>query len=74
MASCPDCGAEVLHAQTESGEHVPLERWTTSEGERYRIVRFSHPHHTVEKITASFTDGYPDHRLDCPAHYNGLRG
>jgi hypothetical protein len=74
MANCTDCGAEVLVGVLAEGETIPLERWTASDGERYRIVAFGDPHHTVEKVTTPFTDGHPDHRLDCPAHYNGLKG
>lgn len=75
-SSCPSCGAEVIHGETAEGETVPLERWTSPDGEnRYRIVKFvPNGHHLVEKIQEAMVDGYPDHREDCPAHANGLRG
>lgn len=73
-ASCPDCGAEVLHAVTPDGTHVPLERWSSPDGaNRYKIVKFGDPH-IVSMVTDATSDGYPDHREDCPAHQNGLRG
>lgn len=73
MASCPDCGANVTHAKTKAGENVPLERWTDSTGpRRYRVIAFAPL--TVEPVSpASPIDAYPDHRLDCPAHGNGLK-
>lgn len=71
MASCPGCGADITHAVKTSGENVPLEKWTDTMGERYRIVRFGPPD-TVELLAESSPrEGYPDHRLDCPAHQNG---
>lgn len=76
-ASCPDCGADIQHAQTREGEHVPLERWTSPDGEhRWTIVTFGAPGkpHIIEPVTNAMAEGYPDHREDCPAHQNGLRG
>jgi hypothetical protein len=73
MASCPDCGADITHAETSKGEHLPLEKWTEPTGDRrYRIVRFGPPM-IAELVSASSTAAaYPDHRKDCPAHGNGL--
>lgn len=72
-ATCPDCGAEITHAVTANGERVPLEKWTDSTGpNRYRVVNFTPL--TVEPVSESSPiDAYPDHRLDCPAHGNGIR-
>lgn len=73
MANCPDCGATVDHAYTPEGDHIPIERWTDTTGkERYRIVKLGPPL-VVEKVSpASPIDAHPDHRVDCPAHGNGL--
>lgn len=73
MASCPGCGADIQHAKTEEGENIPLEMWTDTTGDRrYRIVKLGPPL-IVEKVSPqSMIDAYPDHRLDCPDHGNGL--
>lgn len=63
-----------MHARTTEGEVIPLDKWTSPDGEnRYRIVAFGDPH-TIEKIMEPMKDGHPDHREDCPSHQNGLRG
>jgi hypothetical protein len=75
MASCPACGADIQHATDETtGENVPLEKWTDPTGpSRYRIVGMNPL--TCERVAeASEVNAYPDHRLDCPAHGNGLVG
>lgn len=72
MASCPDCGADITHALTVSGDNVPLEKWTDNTGRRYYVTAFGPPD-TVERVAESSSrEGYPDHRLDCPAHSNGF--
>lgn len=73
MASCPSCGADVTHAKLRNGENVPLERWTDTTGkDRYRIVELGPPL-VVELVSEqSNIDAYPDHRIDCPGHGNGL--
>lgn len=72
MASCPDCGADITHAKTVGGDNVPLEKYTDSTGDRrWRIIGFSPL--TVEPVApANPIDAYPDHRVDCPGHDNGL--
>lgn len=73
MANCPDCGATVDHAYTRDGEHVPLERWTDTTGDkRYRIVELGPPLIVELASPSSAIDAHPDHRVDCPAHGNGL--
>jgi hypothetical protein len=74
MASCPDCGATIDHAKTADGTNVPIERWTDVSGDkRYRIIKLGPPL-IVEKVSPqSPIDAHPDHRVDCPAHDNGLR-
>lgn len=74
MASCPDCGASITHAKNSAGENIPIERWTDSSGPgRFRIIKLGPPL-VVEPVSpASPIDAYPDHRLDCPAHGNGLK-
>jgi hypothetical protein len=74
MASCPSCGADITHAVTEAGENIPLEKWTDTTGpRRYRVTRFGPPDTVALLAESSPVQGYPDHRLDCPAHDNGLR-
>lgn len=74
MASCSGCGADITHAKTPEGENVPLEKWTDTTGDRrYRVVQLGPPL-IVEKVSATSTAAaHPDHRVDCPAHDNGLR-
>jgi hypothetical protein len=73
MASCPDCGADITHAQTIHGEHIPLNKQPEPDGEgRYRIIAFTPL--TAEPVAANAAiEAYPDHRVDCPAHDNGVR-
>lgn len=73
MANCPDCGATIDHAKTREGENIPIERWTDTTGDRrYRIVKLGPPL-LVERVSErSPIDAHPDHRVDCPAHGNGL--
>lgn len=73
MADCPNCGATITHAKTREGENIPIERWTDTSGDRrYRIIDLGPPL-TVERMSpASPIDAYPDHRVDCPGHGNGL--
>lgn len=75
MAACPACGANIQHAQTEGGEHVPLEVNTEPEGERrYRIVALGPPL-VVQPVRAdALIDAYPDHRKECPDFQNGYPG
>jgi hypothetical protein len=76
MASCPDCGAEITHAEVEDqpGVKVPLEKWTSPDGrERYRVVAFGPPLVVAKLADNSVGEGYPDHRVDCPSHGNGLQ-
>lgn len=75
MASCPDCGADVTHAKTTSGENIPLEKFSTPDGpKRYRVTAFGPPL-LVELVSEyAAVDAYPDHRVDCPSHGNGLHG
>lgn len=75
MASCPSCGATIQHARVKStGDNVPLEHFTDTTGaNRYRIIEFDPL--TCELVAeTSAVDAYPDHRIDCPAHGNGLVG
>lgn len=73
MPSCPSCGADVTPARTREGESIPLEKWTDPTGDRrYRIVELGPPL-LVERVSeSSQIDAYPDHRVDCPDHRNGL--
>lgn len=73
MSACPDCGADITHARTTEGVNVPLEKWTAPSGsQRYRILEFGPPL-LVELVTETANiDAYPDHRVDCPSHGNGL--
>lgn len=73
MPDCRGCGAEIQVAKTPEGESIPLERWTDSTGpHRYKIVELGPPL-IVELVAESATTAaYPDHRLDCPAHGNGI--
>lgn len=74
MPSCAGCGAEIQHAVTPEGEHIPLERFTEAQGDRrYRITDFGPPLRAERVSRQSSIDAYPDHRKDCPAHDNGLR-
>lgn len=79
MATCPACGADIQHAQTEDDEKVPLEVFTEPVGaSRFRVVRTepSDDGRTtiiVEPVKESAPiDAYPDHRLECPDYGNGL--
>lgn len=73
MASCRDCGADITHAQTSEGEHIPLEKWTEPSGDRrYRVVEFGPPLIAELVSSSSPAAAYPDHRKDCPSHGNGL--
>lgn len=73
-AHCPACGAPITHARTETGEAVPLEKWTEPVGEdRYRIVQLGPPLIVAKVSAQSSIDAYPDHRKDCPDYGNGLR-
>ena len=71
MATCKSCGAEIQFVETPEGV-IPLERFTEATGDRrYRITNFNPL--KGERVSAqSAIDAYPDHRLDCPAHDNGL--
>lgn len=71
---CPDCGAQVTHAQTTAGEIIPLEKFTEPAGtaSRYRIIELGPPLVVEMVSTESAIDAYPDHRTDCPGHGNGL--
>lgn len=72
MASCTDCGADIVHAKTRDGENVPLEKFTEPTGVgRYRIVELGPPLIVEMVPEAGGIDAYPDHRLDCPGHLNG---
>jgi len=73
-ATCPDCGADITHAKTGDGENIPLEKFTEPAGTpcRYRIIGLGPPL-VVELVSPnSEIDAYPDHRMDCPGHGNGL--
>lgn len=78
MAICPDCGAEISHARTREGEHVPLDKFTDPTGtRRYRIVDTAVEDTRTMLIVEPVADSapleaYPDHRKDCPAHGRGL--
>lgn len=73
MPSCPACGADITHARTESGENIPLEKWTDPTGDRrYRIVGLGPPLLVQRVSPSSGIDAYPDHRVDCPDYDNGL--
>jgi hypothetical protein len=75
MASCSACGANITHAKTETGENVPIERWTDTDGpDRYRIIKLGPPLIVAKVAHGSPIDAYPDHRRDCPDHGNGLYG
>lgn len=74
MASCRDCGADITHARDADGNNIPLEKQPDVTGaKRYRIIELGPPLR-VELVSAqSPIEAYPDHRLDCPGHGNGLR-
>lgn len=73
MATCRGCGAEITHAQTAEGEHVPLEQWSTTDGKRrFRVVEFGPPLIVEPVSPTSPVSAQPDHRADCPAYDNGL--
>lgn len=73
MPSCPACGADVTSAKLEDGTHINLEKWTDTTGDsRYRVIDVGPPLTVAKVAPSSVVDAYPDHRVDCPAHGNGL--
>lgn len=71
---CPDCGARITLAKDESGNVVQLETHTEPTGAgRWRVVRFGPPIIVAPLPADSRVEGYPHHKLDCPAHGNGIR-
>lgn len=73
MANCPSCGAPITHTHTADGEHVPVENYEDTTGDkRYRIVKVGPPHIVEAVAEGSPTPAFPDHRKECPAHANGL--
>lgn len=73
MASCSGCGADIQHAKTQDGQHVPLERYTELSGDgRYTVVELGPPLVVARVAPSSAVAAYPDHRKDCPRYGNGL--
>lgn len=75
MASCSACGAPVLPAETADGTQLALDRQPeTSGSERYRVIENRSPRVIVERVRDTRPiSAYPDHKLDCPAGFNGRR-
>lgn len=72
--ACPDCGAPITLAKDESGNVVQLEKYTEPTGpQRWRIVKFGPPAIVAPLADDARAEGYPHHKLDCPAHDNGRR-
>jgi hypothetical protein len=78
MANCPACGSPVTPAVTTDGLLVALETYADTTGRgRYRIIDTKpgdiRAKLTVEQVAPqAHIPAFPDHRLDCPAHGNGL--
>jgi hypothetical protein len=62
------CGANVVVGETDSGETVVLESFSSYAGDgRYRVVDFDQAPWLVEPVPPTHPVGaYPDHRPVCP--------
>jgi hypothetical protein len=72
--ACPSCGAPITLAKDRNGNTVQLEKQPEPTGDgRFRVVTFGPPLIVEPLPRDSRVEGYPDHKIDCPAHGNGQR-